>query len=251
MELWPAIDISAGRVVRLVQGDFARRHDYGEPLEWAHRLVEHGAERLHLVDLDAALEGTPQNRAVVAAIAAAVSVPLQVGGGVRSEDDVEELLSQGVARVVLGTGALEDPDFLARCAARHPRQVVLGLDYRRGDDGGPEAASRGWRRGSGRTVADVLAESAPLPLAAVVVTAIERDGTLRGPDLKGLAFVLESTDHPVIASGGVGQREHLVALAGLRPPPPGRALAGVIVGTALLNGTLSIREATGACTQSA
>jgi phosphoribosylformimino-5-aminoimidazole carboxamide ribotide isomerase len=251
MELWPAIDILDGRCVRLVQGDFARRHDYGEPLEWAQSLVGRGAERLHVVDLDAARDGTRHNRAVVVAIAGAVSVPVEVGGGVRSEDDVTELLGGGVARVVLGTAALEDPEFLARVAAGHPAQVVLGLDYRRREDGELEAASRGWLRGSGRTVGQVLTEAAALPLAAVVVTAIERDGTSRGPDVGGLAGILECTELPIVASGGVGGREDLVALAALRAPAPGRALAGVIVGTALLNDTMSISEATEACTRSA
>jgi phosphoribosylformimino-5-aminoimidazole carboxamide ribotide isomerase len=251
MELWPAIDIVEGRAVRLVQGDFARRHDYGDPLERVQALVARGAERLHVVDLDAARYGTGHNRAAVAAIAGAVSVPIEASGGVRSEDDVEELLGAGVARVVLGTAALEDPEFLARCAKSHPNRVVLGLDYRRREDGELEAASRGWLRSSGRTVGEVLAEAAGLPLAAVVVTAIERDGTLRGPDMSGIASILETTELALVASGGVGVREDLVALASLRAPAPGRALAGVIVGTALLNETMSIAEATEACTQSA
>jgi phosphoribosylformimino-5-aminoimidazole carboxamide ribotide isomerase len=250
MELWPAIDILEGRAVRLVQGDFARRHDYGEPLEWAHTLVGRGAERLHVVDLDAARDGTARNRAAVAAIAGAVSVPIEASGGVRSEDDVEELLGAGAARVVLGTAALEDPEFLVRCAKGHPDRVVLGLDYRRREDGELEAASRGWLRSSGRTVDEVLAEAGGLPLAAVVVTAIERDGTLRGPDLAGIAAIVEATELPVVASGGVGGREDLVALAALRAPA-GRAVAGAIVGTALLNGSMSISEATEACTPSA
>jgi len=251
MELWPAIDVCEGRAVRLVQGDFARRHDYGEPLEWARALVERGAQRLHVVDLDAARDGTRRNRAVIAAIAEAAAVPIEVGGGVRTEEDAADLLSSGVARVVVGTAALEHPELLARCATRHPRRVVLGLDYRRRDDGSLEAASRGWLRGSGRTVEQVLAEAAALPLAAVVVTAIERDGTLAGPDTDGLSFVLEATELPVVASGGVGDGTHLAALAALRSPSSNRSLAGVIVGTALLNGALSIAQATEACTQSA
>jgi len=250
MELWPAIDILDGRCVRLVQGDFARRHDYGEPLEWAHSLVRRGAERLHVVDLDAARDGTRHNRAVVAAIAGAVPVPVEVGGGVRSEEDVAELLGAGVARVVLGTAALEDPAFLSHCARAHPDRVVLGLDYRRRDDDELEAASRGWLRGSGRTVGELLADAASLPLAAVVVTSIERDGTSRGPDVAGLVGILDATELPIVASGGVGGREDLVALAALRAPVAGRALSGVIVGTALLNDTMSISEASLACAPS-
>jgi phosphoribosylformimino-5-aminoimidazole carboxamide ribotide isomerase len=251
MELWPAIDVLGGRAVRLVQGDFARCQDYGEPLERAHALVAGGAERLHVVDLDAARDGVGRNRGVIAAIAAAVGVPVEAGGGVRTEDDLDELLDGGAARVVLGTAALEEAGFLARCATRRPGHVVLGLDYRRREDGAFEAASRGWRRGSGRTVGEVMAEAEALPLAAVVVTAIERDGTLRGPDLAGVVAILEATELPLVASGGVGGPEDLVALAALRAPAPGRAVAGVIVGTALLNGTMSIGEATRACAQSA
>jgi phosphoribosylformimino-5-aminoimidazole carboxamide ribotide isomerase len=250
MELWPAIDILEGRAVRLFQGDFAKKHDYGEPLDRARSLVGDGAERLHVVDLDAAREGSGRNRAVIAAIVSAVPVPIEASGGVRQDSDIDELLGAGVARVVLGTAALEDPDFLVRAAERHPERVVLGLDYRRRDDGELEAASRGWLRVSGRTVQAVLAEAAPLPLAAVVVTAIERDGTLRGPDVGGLADLLAATELPLVASGGVGDREELVAVAALRGPPPGRALAGVIVGTALLNESMSISEATEACARS-
>jgi phosphoribosylformimino-5-aminoimidazole carboxamide ribotide isomerase len=250
MELWPAIDIIAGRAVRLVQGDYARRHDYGEPLEWARALVDQGAERLHVVDLDAARTGSRLNAGVVAAIASGVEVPIEVGGGLRSAAVVDELLGHGVARVVLGTAALESPELLAECATRHPGRIVLGLDYRRRDDGELEAASRGWVRGSGRTVNEVLTGSTELPLAAVVVTAIERDGTLAGPDAAGLTDVLDATGFAVVASGGVGALQDLETLAGLRSGA-GRSLAGVIVGTALLNGSLSIETASGACTQSA
>ncbi len=151
---------------------------------------------------------------------------------------------QGLARVILGTAALEDTDLLRRCAARWPTQVVLGLDYRRREDGTLEAAVRGWLEGSGRSVADVLAQLVGVPLGAVVVTAIDRDGTLAGPDLEGLAEVTRSTAIPVVASGGVGRVEDLVALSHL-------PLEGVVVGKALVDGRMTMREALDACAASA
>lgn len=253
MELLAAIDLVGGGAVRLVQGDFDRRTDYGDPLALARGYMADGAPWLHLVDLDAARTGEPANRQVVAAVAAVAGpqgVRVQAGGGVRTAADVEELLAAGVDRVVLGTAALEDPAFAADCARRHPRSVALGLDYRRGPDGSLVAAARGWLESSGRTVGDVLSELARAPLAAVVVTAIERDGTLSGPDLEGLAAVLDLTEVAVVASGGVSSAADLRALAALRSPGAGRSLGGVVVGRALLDGRVRLEEAIAACAPS-
>jgi len=252
MDLLAAIDLRGGAAVRLVQGDFGREQGYGDPVALASRLVDAGARWLHVVDLDAARTGEPVNRAVVLDIAARATVPVQSGGGVRSAADVDELLGAGVARVVLGTAALEDPDLAGELATGHPDRVALGLDYRRRDDGSLEAAARGWTTGSGRTVAELLDHLAGAPLGAVVVTAIERDGTLAGPDLDGLAGVLGLTALPVVASGGVGSADDLRALAGLRvaAPPAGgpvRRLAGVVVGKALVDGRVGVEEAIAAC----
>jgi len=241
MELYPAIDLRAGACVRLVQGDYARERVYGgDPLAVAKEFESDGASWIHVVDLDAARTGRPENRAVVAAIAGAVAIPVQAGGGIRDEFSAESLLGAGVARIVLGTAALEDPGLLRRVAHRHPGRVAVGLDARHG-----EVAVRGWTEGSGRALADVLAEVEDAPLGAVVVTDISRDGMLGGPDLDGLAAVLAATRHPVVASGGVGTLDDLRALALVHAE--GRSLAGAIVGMAIHEGLFSVREAVLAC----
>jgi phosphoribosylformimino-5-aminoimidazole carboxamide ribotide isomerase len=250
MELLAAVDLLGGTAVRLVQGDYGRSHDYGDPFALAERFVAAGAPWLHVVDLDAARSGAPMNRDLVVALAERAGVPVEVGGGVRSEADVAFLLERGVARVVLGTAALDDPGLCVALAERHPGRLALGLDYRRRDDGTLEAAARGWLETSGRTVAELLDAVAGSSLGAVVVTAIERDGTLRGPDLDGLRRVLGRTELPVVASGGVGSRADLEDLARLRAGPAGRALSGVIVGKALVDGRLSVEEGVAVCAAS-
>jgi len=176
------------------------------------------------------------------AITEAVDVGVQVGGGVRSEKDAAALLDGGVARVVLGTAAVRDPDLVGVLAGAFPGQVVVGFDHR---GGGADVAVAGWERAGGTTLADALAGVAPLPLAAVVVTAIERDGTMDGPDVEGLCRVLTLSAHDVVASGGVRGTADLAALARLRGG--GRQLAGAIVGTALVEGNVGIEEAVAAC----
>jgi phosphoribosylformimino-5-aminoimidazole carboxamide ribotide isomerase len=249
MELFCAIDLRDGGAVRLVQGDFSRERRFGDPIEIAGQLVADGAERLHVVDLDAARTGTPVNRGTVAAIVRGVDVPVQTSGGVRTEQDVSELLDLGADRVVMGTTALRQPEVARRAAERFPGQVVLGLDHR-GTGTALEPAVAGWVEGSGTTVTEVLGHFADVPFAAVVATAIERDGTGAGPDLGALGTVLDLTGFPVVASGGVGGRSDLEALALLRSPGAGRCLAGVVVGSALLDGTLSVQEAVDACARS-
>jgi phosphoribosylformimino-5-aminoimidazole carboxamide ribotide isomerase len=252
MELLPAIDLVAGEAVRLLKGDFGQQTDYGDPTEVARRYIDGGARWLHLVDLDAARTGNPLNRGLVAELAAAAGtrgVRVQSGGGVRTPYDIDELLAGGVDRVVLGTAALEDPGLAAECARANPGSVAVGLDYRRADDGSLVAASRGWLKSSGRTVVEALRALEGSPLAAVVVTAIDRDGTLSGPDLDGLVEVLDATRTPVIASGGVATAQDLRALAALRSPGGGR-LAGAIVGRALLDGRIELEEAIAACAPS-
>lgn len=235
MELFPAIDLRNGRCVRLYQGDYDRETVYGDdPVAQARAFADEGATWIHVVDLDAARSGHPVNREVVAAIAAAVDVPIQTGGGVRDEAAAEALFDAGVVRVVLGTAALEQPDLVRRLAARH--QVAVGLDAR-----GREVAVRGWEQGSGRDVVDVVRGFEDAGVAAVVVTEIGRDGTLEGPDLDGLALMLNSTGIDVIASGGVGGLDDLVALASLESGP--RSLSGAIVGRALYEGRFTLAEA--------
>jgi phosphoribosylformimino-5-aminoimidazole carboxamide ribotide isomerase len=252
MDLYPAVDIRDGGAVRLTQGDFDRQTDYGDPVALARSFAAAGAPWLHVVDLDAARSGEPTNRATVLAIAKAVGIPVETGGGIRSESDVTELLHSGVARVILGTAILDDPDLVRRSAARFPGQVAVGLDYRLGPDGRAEIAVRGWEEGSGRTVVGVLEELDDAKLAAVIVTAIERDGTLRGPDLDGLAAVLAATGLPVIASGGVGSAADLATLARISVDVDGdaRRLSGAITGKALVDGRMTVEEAMAACAPS-
>lgn len=235
MELFPAIDLLDGRAVRLYQGDYARETVYNDdPVEQARLFAAEGARWIHVVDLDAARSGTPRNRDVIAAIVEAVEVPVQTGGGVRDDAAADALFDRGVARVVLGTAALEDPALVRRLACRVP--VAVGLDAR-----GREVAVRGWEQGSGRDLLDVAREFADAGVEALIVTEIGRDGTLAGPDLEGLGEVLDATELPVIASGGVGVLEDLRALAGLRSA--GRSLAGAIVGRAIYEGAFTVRDA--------
>jgi phosphoribosylformimino-5-aminoimidazole carboxamide ribotide isomerase len=251
MDLYPAIDIRDGGAVRLAQGDFDRQTGYGDPIGLARSFAAAGAPWLHVVDLDAARTGRPVNRPLVLALAAAVDVPIETGGGVRTEADVDELLGGGVARVVLGTALLDDPELARRCVRRHPGRVAIGLDYRLDADGRAEVAVRGWEEGSGRTVDELLAELSDVDLAAVIVTAIERDGMLSGPDLEGLAAVLRATAVPVIASGGVASVADIEALAGLTVERGSgvRGLEGAITGRALVEGRLTVQEGVAACRQ--
>lgn len=251
MDLLPAIDVRGGTAVRLTQGDFARQHDYGDPLALAERYIAAGARWIHVVDLDGARTGVPRERDTLHAIvrrARQSSVQVQTGGGIRSEDDAEVLLSWGVARLVLGTAALEEPALAGRCARRWPGRVAVGLDYRIGEDGVAEAQAQGWLAGSGQAVGDLLALWEGEPIGAVVATAVARDGMLAGPDLGGLAALLATTALPVVASGGVSGTEDLVALAELESA--GRRLAGAIVGKALVEGRMSVEEGLAACAAS-
>lgn len=239
MDLYPAIDLLGGRCVRLYQGDYGRSTTYGEdPVAQALAFEAEGAPWIHVVDLDAARTGEPTNREAIAAVAAAVDVPVQTGGGVRHEAAAEALFDVGVARVVVGTAALEDPAFVRRLAGRHP--VAVGLDAR-----GREVAVRGWREGSGLDLLEVADRFADAGVAALVVTEIGRDGTLEGPDHSGLAEVLAASAVPVIASGGVGSLGDLRALASLQVE--GRRLRGAIVGRALYEGAFGVADAVAAC----
>ena len=244
MDLYAAIDPRGGSCVRLVQGDYARETVYGgDPLALAKELEADGVAWLHVVDLDAARTGVPENRPVMAAIADQLSINVQVGGGIRDEFSAEALLEAGVARIVVGTAALEHPAMVRRLAARHPGRVALGLDVRNGD-----VAVRGWTEASGTRPEALLRRFEDTGVAAVIVTDIRRDGTMDGPDLAGLGEVLAASSLPVVASGGVGSVADLASLADLEVG--GRRLAGVIVGKALYEGAFTVKEAMAACARS-
>jgi phosphoribosylformimino-5-aminoimidazole carboxamide ribotide isomerase len=238
MDLFPAIDLRGGQVVQLVQGDFATEQVHGDdPVAVAQGFVAAGARWIHTVDLDAARTGEPVNRHLIAAIAAAVSVPVQAGGGIRSAEAAAALADVGVARVIMGTAAMEDPDLVATIASRQP--VALGLDVR-----GREVAVRGWAEGSGVEWPEALARLAEAGAEAVVVTQIEVEGLMAGADTSGLAEVVAATDLDVIASGGVGTLADLLALDAVAAGD--RRLAGAIVGTAIYEGRVDVAEAVAA-----
>jgi phosphoribosylformimino-5-aminoimidazole carboxamide ribotide isomerase len=232
MELWPAIDLRGGRCVRLQQGDYGRETVFGDdPAAMARHWVEQGAQRLHLVDLDGARDGRPANLESVRAILAAVTVPCQVGGGVRDETTVQALLDCGVARVVIGTRALRDPEWLAAASRRFPQRLVLGIDARDG-----RVAVEGWLETSDLAAVDLAQRFAGLPLAAVVYTDIARDGMLGGPNVAALERMAAVSPAPLIASGGVSSLADIERLAQV-------PVAGCIVGRALYEGTLSLPAA--------
>ena len=248
MDLLPAIDLRKGAAVRLTQGDFARQVDYGVPGALAARYIDGGARWIHVVDLDAARTGVQHERAALAEIvrlASDAAVQVEAGGGVRSDEAAEVMLECGVARVVLGTAALEDPGLAGRCARRWPGRVAVGLDYRVGTDGVAEAQAQGWLAGSGWAVTELLDLWANEPIGAVVATAVARDGMLDGPDLEGMAALLARSGLPFVASGGVGSTADLQRLAGLEAN--GRRLSGAIVGKALVERRFSVEEGLAAC----
>jgi phosphoribosylformimino-5-aminoimidazole carboxamide ribotide isomerase len=236
VDLYPAIDLRAGRCVRLVEGDFDRETVYGDdPVAVAGSFADQGASWVHVVDLDAARTGDPVNRPVVAAIAASLAgrdVRVQTGGGVRSLDDASSLLDSGVARVVIGTAAVEDPSLVAAVAARWPGRVAVGLDHR-----GGEVRLRGWTEGAGRSVAELVPAAVAAGATAVIVTDISRDGRMNGPDIAGLTALVGETGAPLIASGGVSSLDDVKALAAVA------GLVGVIAGKAIYEGRLDVRAA--------
>jgi phosphoribosylformimino-5-aminoimidazole carboxamide ribotide isomerase len=232
MDLYPAIDLRGGRCVRLYQGDFDRETIYGDdPIGQAKRFAEAGAPWVHVVDLDAS-RGQGSNRDVVTAVAAAVGpVQVQTGGGVRDGS----LLADGVARIVLGSLAVNEREVASSIVRAHARRVAIGLDHWDG-----EIRTRGWEERSGVQLLDAVAWPEFAGAASFVVTNIAKDATLEGPDLDGLANVVRATTTPVIASGGVGSLDDLRALTNT-------GVEGVIVGKALYEGRFTIEEAIAAC----
>jgi len=234
MIIFPAIDIKDGRCVRLMQGDPDRVTIYGnDPVGVARRWEDEGAEWLHIVDLDGAFSKAPKNRAIVLEIAKAVSIPIQVGGGIRNRDTIEEYIASGVERVILGTVALEQPDLMHEACERHPSRVALGIDARNG-----MVAIEGWKVTTDTDVRTLVEGFSGLPLAAIIYTDIHRDGMQTGVNLEATRRLLESTSIPVIASGGVATLADIEALL----PLAESGLLGVITGRAIYNGTLDLRE---------
>jgi phosphoribosylformimino-5-aminoimidazole carboxamide ribotide isomerase len=230
--IFPAIDLRGGQCVRLRQGDYNQETVFGDdPADMAQRWVAQGASFLHLVDLDGARLGHPVNGPSVRAIVQASGVPCQLGGGLRNEDHVAEALGWGVNRVILGTRALTDPTWLEALCQRHPGRVVLGIDARDG-----MVATEGWLEVSRKSALDFARQCGEWPLAAIIYTDISRDGMLEGPNVEALAEMARAVAIPVIASGGVTTVDDVGRLAHI-------GLAGCIIGRALYEGRLDLREA--------
>jgi phosphoribosylformimino-5-aminoimidazole carboxamide ribotide isomerase len=236
-ELIPAIDLLDGACVRLSQGRYDAATVYeDDPAEQARRFAAHGIRRLHVVDLDGARSGQPANGEAVAAIVAALEgkVPVQLGGGLRDEAQVERALASGVDRVVLGTVALQRPALVREVAARFPNRIVVGIDARDG-----RVAVEGWVRASDCSVIDLARRFEDAGVAAIVHTDIARDGMLSGPNLDATAELADAVAIPVLLSGGVGTLDDLLRAAG----DAGRGIAGAIVGRALYTGAVDLSAA--------
>ncbi|WP_424965715.1 MULTISPECIES: 1-(5-phosphoribosyl)-5-[(5-phosphoribosylamino)methylideneamino]imidazole-4-carboxamide isomerase [unclassified Dinoroseobacter] len=234
MILYPAIDLKDGQAVRLYKGDMDKAtvfHD--SPAEQAKAFQEAGCEWLHLVDLNGAFAGTPVNGAAVEAILAATSVPAQLGGGIRDMATIEMWLTRGIARVILGTVAVEDPDLVRAAAKAFPGKVAVGLDARNG-----RVATRGWAEETDLMVTDLAKSFEDAGVAAIIYTDIDRDGAMQGPNVTATAALAHATSIPVIASGGVSSLEDLRALKATGAP-----LNGAISGRALYDGAIDLAEA--------
>ena len=234
MQVIPAIDLKDGRCVRLRQGDLRRETVYSDdPLAMARQWAQQGASVLHLVDLNGAVDGNPRNLGAIESIVRAVSIPVQVGGGIRSTETIKQYLAIGVARVVLGTAALEQRAVLDQACAAFPGNILVGIDARNG-----QVAVRGWTSLSATTTHELLAQLKGYALAGIIYTDISRDGMLEGPNLAGLADVAARSPVSVIASGGVSRAEDVRAIKAIGP-----RISGVIIGKALYDGKLTLAAA--------
>lgn len=235
MDVIPAIDLLAGKCVRLYQGDYARSQVFNDnPADVARQWVDEGAQLLHVVDLDGAKSGKLVNLEAINAIAHAVPVPIQVGGGLRERTSITQLLNLGVQRAILGTVAVEQPQLVAELCQEFPNQIVVGIDARDG-----KVATRGWLETSEVLATALATQMQSLGAAAIIYTDIHRDGTLAGPNLEALRELAIEVSIPVIASGGISSITDLLSLLALEP----QGVSGVIVGRALYTGQVSLRAA--------
>lgn len=240
--LFPAIDLRHGRVVRLEEGRDDRSTIYGDdPVAVAQGYVDAGAEAIHLVDLDAAFRDG-DNRALIRDVVQAVGVPVQVGGGVRSDEGVDALLELGVRRVIIGSAAVSNPDWVGEVADRHGDKVVVGLDAKHG-----EVRTHGWVEGSGVSLLDLGRVMAGKGVRRVIYTDISRDGMLQGPDIEGSAQLARETGLEVVVSGGVSGADDVRRAAA----EAGSGIVGIIVGKALFEGRTTVEEAIEAARQGA
>jgi phosphoribosylformimino-5-aminoimidazole carboxamide ribotide isomerase len=241
MIIFPAIDIKEGNVVRLVQGHFDEVTEYsGAPVAIAKLWEDKGAQWIHVVDLDGAKTGEMQNRDTILEIANAVNIPIQTGGGIRTEEDILRLIEGGVARVILGTKVIEDRGFLKRVIDRWKDKIAVSLDCSMG-----MVAQRGWTSTTNLKAVDFVKDLEMYGVSCLIYTDIARDGMLTGPDLEGIKALAERTSIPIIASGGISSIDDIKKLCALKD----KGIIGAITGRAIYEGKLDIKEALKICSQ--
>ncbi len=236
MKIWPAIDIRCGKCVRLVQGDYARETIYGNnPADMAARWTAEGADCLHVVNLDGAKNGSDKtaraNLEAIEQLATEVDVPIQIGGGIRDDDTIQQYMEMGIKRFVIGTRALQDEAWTSQLIERYPEQIVIGIDAREG-----LVAIEGWANVTDVLAIDFARKMARLPIAAIIYTDISKDGMLEGPNLIAMEEIARAVDVPVIASGGVTTPDDVASLAKM-------GLSGCIIGRSLYEGRLTLTDA--------
>ena len=232
MYIIPAIDLRDGKCVRLIQGQYNRQITYqDDPVKQAREFSSAGAQWLHIVDLDGAKVGRPVNTDTISAIAALEQFKIEVGGGLRDETSIRQLLDIGVERVIIGTKAVSDFEWFSQMAEKFSGKIVLGLDAR-----GSTVATHGWTQDSPQQLLEFATEAAKLPLAAIIYTDITRDGMMTGPNFERTKALVQTVDAPVIASGGVRELSDIKKLAEL-------GAEAVIIGRSLYEGTLKLSDA--------
>jgi phosphoribosylformimino-5-aminoimidazole carboxamide ribotide isomerase len=232
MYIIPAIDLIEGHCVRLVQGQYDKKINYeSDPVKQAQAFIDEGAQWLHIVDLEGAKAGKPVNTKAISSIAAIGKLKIEVGGGLRSEDSIKQLLDIGVTRAIIGTRAITDFAWFSEMAEKFPHQIILGLDAR-----GTKIATEGWLEDSSESLLEFARKAAQLPLAAIIYTDISKDGMMAGPNLERTQALVEAVGIPVIASGGVTTIEDVRKTAQT-------GAAAAIIGRSLYEGTIKLSEA--------
>ena len=235
MEIIPAIDQLQGKCVRLNQGNYDKVTSFNsDPVEQSQIWEQQGAKRLHLVDLDGAKTGEPINDQIIKEIIKAISIPIQIGGGIRNIDRAQELFSLGIERIILGTVAIENPKIVKSLSNLYPKKIAVGIDAKKG-----MVATRGWLKDSKITSVELTKRLNELELAAIISTDISTDGTLNGPNIQALKEITSISNNPVIASGGIGSISDLISLKDLE----NEGMVGIIVGRAIYDGSIDLKEA--------
>jgi len=235
MEIIPAIDLLNGKCVRLNQGNYNEVTKFNsDPVKQAQIWEKQGAKRLHLVDLDGAKTGEPINDQTIKEIKKSISIPIQLGGGIRNKDRAKELFDIGIDRIILGTIAIENPELVRVLSQEYPKRIAVGIDAKEG-----MVATRGWLKRSEITSLELAKQLNELELAAIISTDISTDGTLEGPNIQALREIAEVSINPIIASGGIGSINDLISLVDLEH----EGIEAIIVGRALYDGSIDLKEA--------